>query len=115
MFDLPAVRGKFSCKSIPKFTARPELGRTNPYVVVDGMQQFLRQAALLGLLAAAPATVPVLGGSGKKRTSYRAGSVQYTPTCDVGPASSAARKAACVANTSQSSLHGITSNSYWQS
>ena len=28
VFDLPAVRGKFSCKNIPKFTARPELGRT---------------------------------------------------------------------------------------
>ena len=30
VFDLPAVRGKFSCKNIPKFTARPDaLGRTN--------------------------------------------------------------------------------------
>ena len=30
VFDLAAVRGKFSCKNTPKFTARPELGRTNP-------------------------------------------------------------------------------------
>ena len=30
MFDPPAVCNKFSCKSILKFTARPELGRTNP-------------------------------------------------------------------------------------
>ena len=28
VFDLAAVRGKFSCKNTPKFTARPELGRT---------------------------------------------------------------------------------------
>ena len=34
VFDLPAVRGKFSCKNLPKFTARPELGgRTNPEVL----------------------------------------------------------------------------------
>ena len=25
VFDLAAVRGKFSCKNTPKFTARPEL------------------------------------------------------------------------------------------
>ena len=28
VFDLAAVRGKFSCKNSPEFTARPELGRT---------------------------------------------------------------------------------------
>jgi hypothetical protein len=32
VFDLLAVRGKFSCKNIPKCIARPELGRTNPIV-----------------------------------------------------------------------------------
>ena len=32
VFDLAAVRAKFSCKNTPKFTARPELGRTNPNV-----------------------------------------------------------------------------------
>jgi hypothetical protein len=30
VFDIPAVRGKFSCKNTPKFTARPELGRIAP-------------------------------------------------------------------------------------
>ena len=34
VFDLAAVRGKFSCKNTPKFTARPELGRTNPILAV---------------------------------------------------------------------------------
>jgi hypothetical protein len=28
VFDLAAVRDKFSCKHTPKFTWRPELGRT---------------------------------------------------------------------------------------
>jgi hypothetical protein len=28
--DIPVARGKFSCKNTPKFTVRPELGRTNP-------------------------------------------------------------------------------------
>jgi hypothetical protein len=30
VFDLAEVRDKFSCKSTPRFTVRPELGRTNP-------------------------------------------------------------------------------------
>jgi hypothetical protein len=34
VFDLYAVRGKFSCKNTPKFTARPELGRTNPFAAM---------------------------------------------------------------------------------
>jgi hypothetical protein len=34
VFDLVAVRGKFSSKNTPKFTARPELGRTNPHCAV---------------------------------------------------------------------------------
>ena len=32
VFDVATVRGKFSCKNPPKFTAWPELGGTNPHI-----------------------------------------------------------------------------------
>ena len=45
VFDLPAVRGKFSCKNIPKFTARPELGRTSPFMVANIIIYAVRAAS----------------------------------------------------------------------
>ena len=50
VFDLAAVRGKFSCKNTPKFTARPELGRTSPNS--PAAQEVVRQEAAASTTAA---------------------------------------------------------------
>jgi hypothetical protein len=40
VFDLAAVRGKFSCKNTPKSTARPELGRTHPLDAINPISEY---------------------------------------------------------------------------